>query len=187
MAVVVEGAIALIAIILAWLFGVPLRDQMPEDWASLAVAVSRGFIATVPMLLVFWWLVHSDWPTLRELRHQVDRLIGEMFPAASAGQLALVAALAGVGEELLFRGVLQTVLIWWTPPIVGVIFASLIFGLAHALSKVYFLLATLIGLFLGALTWYFDDLVAPVVAHGVYDFVALVYLCRSRVAPGVRD
>jgi uncharacterized protein len=182
MAVVVEGAIALVAVALAWLFGVPLRDQMPETGAKFAVAAARGLAATVPMLVVFWWLVHSDRATLRELRHQVDRLIGEMFPAASVGQLALVATLAGVGEELLFRGVLQTVLGWWATPIVGLVIASLLFGLAHALSRVYFLLAAVIGLYLGAFTWYFNDLVAPIVAHGVYDFVALVYSCRGRAS-----
>jgi membrane protease YdiL (CAAX protease family) len=178
-AVVVEGAISLVAVTLAWLFSVPLQDQMPKSGAALAAAIARGLAATMPMLAAFWWLLHSDRPTLRELRGQVNRLLGEMFPEASIGQLALVAALAGVGEELLFRGVLQTILGWWTTPIVGVITTSLLFGLAHALSKVYFLLAAVIGVYLGLLTWCFDDLIAPIVAHGVYDFVALVYLCRN--------
>jgi membrane protease YdiL (CAAX protease family) len=187
MAVIVEGGIALVAVFLAWVFGVPLRDQMPEFGTPLLAAFLRGLIATVPMLVVFWWLVNSQRQTFRDLRHQVDRLIGEMFPAASVGQLAFVAALAGVGEELLFRGVLQTILGWWTTPVVGIVIASLLFGLAHALSKTYFLLATVIGLFFGWLTLYFDDLVAPIVAHGVYDFVALMYLSRSRVATGIKD
>jgi membrane protease YdiL (CAAX protease family) len=178
MAVAVEGAIALVAVFLAWLFGVPLRDQFPQFGTPLIAPVVRGLIATLPMLSVFWWLVHSEWPAMRQLHQQVDRLIGEMFPAASVGQLALVAALAGVGEELLFRGVLQSIFGWWTTPMLGIAIASLLFGLAHALSKVYFLLAMVIGFYLGLLTWYFNDLVAPIVAHGVYDFVALVYLCR---------
>ena len=110
-----------------------------------------------------------------------------MFPAASVGQLALVATLAGVGEELLFRGVLQTILGWWMLPAASIVIASLLFGLAHALSKVYFLLATAIGLFLGGLTWYFNDLVAPIVAHAVYDFIALMYLTRSHVAAASKD
>jgi membrane protease YdiL (CAAX protease family) len=187
MAVVVEGAIALVAVFLAWLFGVSLRDQMPAFGSPFILAVTRGLVATLPMLAAFWWLVHSDWPVLRELRGQVDHLIGEMFPAASIGQLALVAALAGVGEELLFRGVLQTILGWWTTEVVGVVIASLLFGLAHALSKTYFLMATLIGLFLGSMTWYFKDLAAPIVAHAVYDFVALMYLCHSRTVTNINE
>jgi membrane protease YdiL (CAAX protease family) len=182
MAVAVEGLLALIATAAAWLFNVPVREQIPAFGSPLGWAIVRGVIATVPLLVMFWWLVHSDWPTLIELRRQVHALIGEMFPSASLGQLALVAALAGVGEELLFRGVLQTIFGWWTTPIVGLVMASIVFGLLHALSRVYFLLATIIGLCFGWMTWYYNDLVAPMVAHAFYDFVALVYLSRLRLS-----
>jgi len=180
MAVVVEGALALVAVALAWLFGVPLREQIPVFGAPLGWAVARGLLATAPMLAVFWWLVHSERPVFRELRRQVEWLIGEMFPSANMAQLALVAALAGVGEELLFRGTLQTIFGWWTTPVVGLVIASVLFGAMHALSKVYFILATVIGFCFGWMTWYYHDLVGPMVAHGVYDFVALMYLSRVR-------
>jgi membrane protease YdiL (CAAX protease family) len=182
MAVVVEGALAILAIGFAWLFSVPLREQFPATGEAAVWAVVRGLAATVPMLAMFWWLANSNRPALRELRQQVERLLGDMFPMATLGQLALVAALAGVGEELLFRGVLQTVFGRWTTPAAALVVVSLLFGLAHALSKIYFTFATVIGFFLGWLTWYFDDLLAPIVAHGVYDFAALVYLshaCRA--------
>jgi membrane protease YdiL (CAAX protease family) len=182
LAVVVEGVIALAAVLLAWIAGVPLREQMPQLGAPLGWALLRGLIATVPLLVMFWWIIHSSWPTLIELQQQVERLIGEMFPSASIGQLALVATLAGVGEELLFRGVLQTIFGWWTTPAIGVVITSLVFGLMHALSKPYFFLATAIGLCFGWMTWYYHDLVAPMVAHTLYDFVALVYLSRLRAS-----
>lgn len=180
MAVVVEGALALIAVALAWVCGVPLREQIPSSGAPLVWAIARGLITTLPMLAIFLWLVHSSWPVFRELREQVDVLLAEMFPSPSLGQLALVAVLAGVGEELLFRGTLQTLLSWLTTPVVGVLLASLLFGAMHALSRVYFALATLIGLVFGWMTLHYNDLVGPMVAHGVYDFVALVYLTRLR-------
>jgi hypothetical protein len=141
--------------------------------------VARGLVVTLPMLVVFWWLIQSHRPALRQLREQVEWLIGEMFPAASIGQFGLIALLAGVGEELLFRGVLQTLLGRWTTPIAGLLLTSLLFGVAHALSKLYFLLATLIGLCFGWLALHYNDLVAPIVAHSVYDFVALVYLSKA--------
>jgi membrane protease YdiL (CAAX protease family) len=180
MAVLVEGGLAVLAALLAWVFRVPLREQLPTFGQPLAWALARGLLVTLPMLAVFWWLVHSNRPTLRQLRQQVDWLIGEMFPTASLGQFALVALLAGVGEELLFRGVIQTKLIDWTTPVVGLVLTSLLFGLAHALSKLYFAMATAIGAAFGWMTWYYGDLVAPMVAHSVYDFVALMYISSSR-------
>jgi hypothetical protein len=125
--------------------------------------------------------MHWDRPTLRRLREQVQWLVGEMFPRATIGQFALVALLAGTGEELLFRGVFQSLLVDWTNPAAGLILTSLLFGAAHALSKLYFVLATLIGVCFGWLVLQYDDLVAPMVAHSVYDFVALVYLSKDRM------
>jgi membrane protease YdiL (CAAX protease family) len=176
MAVMVEGGLALVAVVLAWLFQIQIGERIAPWGTPLAWAVARGLGVTVPMLVIFWWLMHWDRPTLRQLREQVQWLIGEMFPDGHVGQFALVAVLAGVGEELLFRGVIQTLLVEWTNPIVGLLLASLVFGAAHALSKLYFALATLIGVCFGWLVLEYNDLVAPMVAHSVYDFVALVYI-----------
>jgi membrane protease YdiL (CAAX protease family) len=158
------------------------------------MAVARGLLATVPMLVAFWFLVHSKSLLVQQLREQVEWLVGEMFPMGNVSQFALVAALAGVGEELLFRGVVQTKLGEWTTPGIGLLLASLLFALAHALSTLYFLFAIVVGGFLGWLAMYYHDLVAPMVAHGLYDFIALVYLSRSsraarsaRAAMGMND
>jgi membrane protease YdiL (CAAX protease family) len=183
MAVVVEGGIAVAALAVAWLFGVSLRDMFPELGAPLIGAIARGLLATLPMLAIFWLLVNSNWPMMRQLREQVQWLIDEMFPSRSIAQFAMVAILAGVGEELLFRGALQSILGSWTSPVIGLTITSLLFGLAHALSKLYFLFAVAVGAFLGWMTLKYNDLVAPMVAHGVYDFLALAYLSRQKTQP----
>ncbi len=183
MAVVVEGGIAVLAVLLAWLFQVTLREQFAAWGRPLALAVGRGIVATIPMLCVFGTLVHAKNAELRQLREHVEWMVGEMFPRKSAAEFALVALLAGVGEELLFRGVLQAKLIGWTTPLAGLWLASLLFGLAHALSRLYFAFAVAVGLFLGWITFQYGDLVAPMVAHALYDFVALMYLSRARRRP----
>jgi membrane protease YdiL (CAAX protease family) len=180
MAVVVEGGIAVAALVVAWVFRVSLRDMFPELGAPLLSAILRGLLATLPMLVIFWLLVNSNWPMMRQLREQVQWLIDEMFPSRSIAQFAMVATLAGVGEELLFRGALQSILGSWTSSLIGLLITSLLFGLAHALSKLYFLFAVAVGAFLGWLTLQYNDLVAPMVAHGVYDFLALMYLSRQK-------
>jgi membrane protease YdiL (CAAX protease family) len=183
MAVVVEGGLAIAALVLAWLFRVNLRDMFPAAGPPLLSAILRGLLATLPMLAVFLLLVNSNWPMMRQMREQVQWLIDEMFPSRSIGQFAMIATLAGVGEELLFRGAMQSILANWTTPVIGLTITSVLFGLAHALSKLYFLFAVAVGAFFGWMTLSYNDLVSPMIAHGVYDFLALAYLSRRKTQP----
>ncbi|MEX2091273.1 MAG: CPBP family intramembrane glutamic endopeptidase [Pirellulales bacterium] len=180
LAVVVEGALGLAAIGLATLFGVPLREQFAATPAGLVTGALLGVAATLPMLAIFWWMLDARWTPLVELRRMVTQMVRELFPHASVVELAIVAVLAGVSEELLFRGALQTCVGKWTTPLVGLVVAGLVFGALHAVSRLYFVLATLIGVYLGWLLLQFDDLMVPIVAHGLYDFVALMYLTRKQ-------
>jgi membrane protease YdiL (CAAX protease family) len=179
MAVLVEGAIGLVAVGLAELFGISLREQFGANRAALVDGVVAGIAATLPMLALYWWLTVSTWPPLVELRETVVRMVRELFTNAKLPELATIAILAGVGEELLFRGVVQTGIGQLTNPAVGLVAGSVVFGALHAVSRLYFILATLIGLYLGWLLLEFGDLTVPIVAHALYDFVALTYLTRT--------
>jgi CAAX protease family protein len=178
LAIAAEGGLAALALLLAWIFGVRLRDQLPASPVDFSRAGTRGVVATLPLLATFWWLVHSAWPEARRLRQQVERLINELFPHASLVELAAIAVVAGVGEELLFRGVAQPLVARWTTPVAGLIIVSCIFGLFHAVSLLYFALAAVVGAYFGWLVLEFGDLVEPIVAHSLYDFLALAYLTR---------
>ena len=41
---------------------------------------------------------------------------------------------------------------------------------------IYFIAATCVGLYFGWLAMAYDDLIAPMIAHGLYDFIALTYV-----------
>ena len=98
-----------------------------------------------------------------------------------------IALLAGIGEELAFRGLLQGGLAHLiggpTGMLVGLTAAAILFALLHWLSATYALLAGLIGLYLGWLLIVSGNLLLPMTAHTVYDFVMLVYLVRIRRRP----
>jgi hypothetical protein len=86
----------------------------------------------------------------------------------------VIGAAAGVGEEVLFRGVLQ--------PLVGWPAASVLFGLAHMGGRAmapFAVWAAVMGGALGALAIATGGIVAPIVAHGVYDVLALAYVRRG--------
>jgi uncharacterized protein len=107
-----------------------------------------------------------------------------MFRDGQLVHLAIISVLAGLGEEMLFRGVIQAAVaqeiggprgMW-----LGLAVAAVLFGMLHLVTPTYAVLAALIGLYLGGLWLLCDNLLAPVTTHAVYDFVVLVYLVRGR-------
>jgi len=113
------------------------------------------------------WLVDG----VRAVYHDVLVPLFSRFDLLSA---IIVGVAAGIGEEWLFRGVVQ--------PFGGWIIASVLFGFAHVggRSMVAFgVWASGMGLALGALAHLTGGLTAPIVAHGVYDILALVYIRRG--------
>jgi hypothetical protein len=93
----------------------------------------------------------------RRLAEQLAALVGR----PSTGQIALLALSSGIAEEAFFRGALQ--------PRVGLVAASLLFGLAHFAPRRELLpwsaFSVVAGFLLGALFEGTGNLVAPIVAH----------------------
>jgi len=92
--------------------------------------------------------------------------------------LVLLSLLAGVGEELLFRGAIQGWLMAHTDPVTAVLGASVLFGLVHYVSFTYLLVATGLGLILGAAYALSESLALVMIWHAVYDMIALYCLLR---------
>ena len=67
----------------------------------------------------------------------------------TVADLALISLLAGLGEELLFRGLIQDGLVGWLGPWPALVLTSVLFGLMHPITPGYAVLATLAGAYLG--------------------------------------
>ena len=65
----------------------------------------------------------------------------------------------------------------------GLVLSSLCFGALHALCRVYFVWATLVGAAFGALALTIGSLVPAIVAHATYNFGALLVLRRAGADP----
>jgi len=158
----------------AWLLVPPAWEQMrwtPED-------VLKGVLASLPLLVVLVFLRQLNGGAVGRLNRTVDELLVPLFSPLPLWQFAVISALAGLGEELLFRGVLQPWLagamhLGW-----AICLTSVVFGLAHLITPFYGFLAAAVSVYLGWLAVEYENLVVPVVTHGVYDFVALVYLVK---------
>jgi len=63
---------------------------------------------------------------------------------------------------------------------------SLAFGLLHALTPAYFVLAALMGAYLGWLQMETGNLLVPIIVHWLYDALAF-WLLRRRFAADARE
>lgn len=182
-AIVFEGGVVVLALAICWYSGrwPPLASK---PWPENAMLLLWGVLATLPMLVGLIVLDRYPIGPLVELKHFVETHLTPLFVGLTLPQLALISLAAGVGEELLFRGLLQESLADWAgPPYgvwIGLIAAAIVFGACHWVTTTYAYLAALIGLYFGLLFIFTGDLLPPVVAHGLYDFVALIYLVKRK-------
>ncbi len=174
-----EGTLALFALALAWLAGIdPLADIHFELRAVLS-----GLLLTLPLYLVFVVSYHHATGPFSTIREFLVNTLGSYLSRCHWGQLAFLAAMAGIGEELLFRGVLQPWMeqAWGTWA--GLVISNIIFGMAHAITLLYALLAAMTGIYLGLCLDFHQErnLLIPIVVHGVYDFLAFMVVAKAYI------
>jgi uncharacterized protein len=174
LAVLFEGGLGVLACLIGWAAGLPPWEKLTWDLADAALGVA----ACLPMLTGFTFCVLVPLPPLARIREFMDRVVRPLFRDCTLADLALISLLAGLGEELFFRGLLQEALTGWLGPWPALTAVALLFGLLHPITPAYFVLASLAGAYLGAAYLATDNLLVPVIAHALYDFVALVYLLR---------
>ena len=185
LAIAVEGGLILVAWLAGW-----LMQQLPLATFTWDLRDALfGLAATLPMLALFfaclWWPVGP----IRPVQTFCDEVLRPMLAPCTLLDLAGISILAGFGEEMLFRGVFQAAFTFWIGNAwIGLLLTSVLFGLCHAITAAYLVLATLMGVYLGWLWQTSDNLLLVIVTHAVYDFIALVVLIRlRRSAPVSRD
>ena len=66
-----------------------------------------------------------------------------------------------------------------TVGIVSLIMSSIVFGLFHPITRLYIVLATLMGLYFGWLVLWTGNLLIPITAHAAYDAAQLLLTRRE--------
>ena len=162
-----EGILLVVACSASW------YAQLPLTFGDRATGVLSGVGAAVALAAVNLMLLRARgnrWPG-DSLRHVCSVIVRPLFEHVNAVQILTVSVLAGAAEELLFRGVLQ--------PLLGLPAASVIFGAVHVGGRGfigYGVWAACIGALFGWLMVATGGLLAPIVAHAVYDALALAYV-----------
>jgi uncharacterized protein len=180
-AVFIEGGLLAAASLLGWMI-----DRPPLRFFQWTLAaVLWGVLAALPLAALFFLLLRWPIGPFKRIQRFSEEVIRPLLAPCSVIDLLGISVLAGLGEEILFRGVFQEAFANWFNVWVGVIVASVLFGLVHAITFTYVLLATLMGAYLGCVwLWADQNLLVIVITHALYDFVALVWLLRG---PGAAE
>jgi membrane protease YdiL (CAAX protease family) len=185
LALAFEGGLGAAALFIGWLIGhwpAIGMSAASDSTAGQVTAIAWGLVATLPLIALLVLLDRFPIGPLKELQKIAHEFIARLFAGASVLQLAIVSLAAGLGEELLFRGLVQAGLSAWIGGKYGawiaLAIASLVFGVCHWLNTTYAVLAALAGLYFGLLLLATGSLWTPAIAHAAYDFIALVYLVR---------
>jgi len=161
------GALFGIALLWAALGGFDLRYASPEAAArgpaplrdALAGALAAGVVI----------LASGEFTRRTRMGDALARALASVLGPLRHSECWLLAVVSGIAEESLFRGALQ--------PRVGLVLASLLFGLAHFAPRRDLLPWTVFsvaaGFLLGALFERTGNLIAPVVAHTLINGINL--------------
>jgi len=171
-AVWVEGGLAIIAIIAGFFAGLHYWDHC---WCN-SETIWQIALGLLPFLVGYYLLQALPFSGFRRMDQLVRELFRQYMGQLNLCQLALIAALAGIGEELLFRGLFQLGMSGFFNVWLAILITSLIFGLAHALTPTYFFFAFLASLYLGFLFEHTGNLIVPIAVHALYDFAVFLYI-----------
>lgn len=161
-----------------WLWAGAVGRRDPGAWFPadhwLAAAIFGGLAGTAFALAVGALLDYL--PAFQRIEQMLQSVL-DMDALQWRDALAF-GLLAGIPEEILFRGAMQAA---WGWPLTAVVF-----GAVHAISPAYFVYATVAGALLGGLAIWSGGLWAPMAAHIMIDttmFALLIYRWR-RTARG---
>lgn len=193
-AVLFESALAVVALVLGWAMGPSARQFVPElDWdqiGTLVAGVAQGLVAAIPILIAIELIRRVPWEPILELERLTDDHMIRSLLKLQPSELIVISLCAGIGEELLFRGWLM----YWIADgltlavpdvsaqvvlILALVASSVVFGFFHPITRLYIVLATLMGIYFGALVIWTGNLLVPIVAHAAYDAAQLLITRRE--------
>jgi membrane protease YdiL (CAAX protease family) len=151
-----------------WVATFSLRSA---PWPALVGATMVG-VGLVPVVDLLGVLQSQVWPASPEvLKEQLGRFTPPLLARPVLTVLA-IGVLAGVCEEILYRGPIQAALVRRLPARAALLIAAALFAGAHMQAH-GFPIRTLLGLVLGYVVWRGGSIFPAMLLHGVYDMAQL--------------
>lgn len=177
LAALFEGGLIALAFFLGWLVEVDPLQSFAWEWKAAA----WGAAAAVPLFWLFLFSQQFPVGPLQPIKRFLVETLGPPLSSCRWYDLVGLAVLVGFSEELLFRGLVQPWFEGWWGWRTALVATNMIFGLAHSITPLYAVVAGLTGVYLSLLL---DvpaerNLLAPVVTHGLYDYLAFLLVVRA--------
>lgn len=175
-AAVLEGILLATAFLLGWLMSFSPTQDLSWNPTDLGL----GLLATVPLLLVLLAMFILPGSGIQGIREFMRDTLGPLLARCRVIDLFFLAVLAGLCEEVLFRGFLFGWISQYNRTF-AVMICNLIFGMAHCVTPLYGFLAAMAGLYLTALVAVdpSPNLLIPITTHTVYDFIAFLVVVHD--------
>ncbi|MCH2210979.1 MAG: CPBP family intramembrane metalloprotease [Fuerstiella sp.] len=173
---VTEGLMLLAAFFLGWLMEFHPTEDLYWNWIDLGY----GLLSTLPMLFVLIAMLLLPGSGIRGIREFLRDTLGPFLSGCRIIDLLLLAVLAGVCEEVLFRGFVYGYVRQFNQGL-AILICNMAFGLAHLVTPLYAFLAAIAGLYLTALVAVdpSPNLLIPITAHAGYDFVVFLFVVHE--------
>lgn len=165
-----EGTLALIGLAGGAWSGLPWAAFVRPDLRSILIGAAGG-VGLFLMHLILFFPGGERNPFYRYIYKPFRDNLLVRLPSFTVEDILFISIMSGLGEEILFRGWIQTQL--------GIVVASVLFGLIHIWGKEgigYGIYAIGMGFLLGYLFQFTGSLWAPVLAHTINNFIGLYAL-----------
>jgi len=176
-----QALLIVISAVLAKLLNIP-NLGLGLGFACSSNAIVQGLQWTVPLFATagIMKVVEPYSPALQGVTEATQRSVLAVMgkrrrPLYALLVSLLLGAVAGIGEEWLFRGLFQTALTAKFSGGVALAISGIVFGLLHAVTPLYAFLAGAASVFFGYLYNTTGNLAVPMICHAVYDVGALMW------------
>ena len=168
-------------------FALSLFSGYPKNVGDLSFfVVAQGALYGTIIFIFFMLLGRFFMDRLLSYKNIMIEL-RSVFSELTWPMIVTLSVMAGVSEELLFRGVIQNYVISVSNPFIGVLVSAFIFGLMHFYSRIYVLLTFVAGLIIGYIYYQTQSLALIVSLHIVYDILAFASLVKYPHLLGFND
>lgn len=173
---VLQQSLFLAAGIGLWLWsGGTLLDFLRPGWEALGLGIALA--VGLMTLLATCFLPRPR--LLERIVHEQGRGLFSTHRPWGFGAILIISAAAGIGEEALFRGGIQTLLGVYLPAWGAILLTTILFAVAHPGSRQFMGFIAAVSLALGLAYHWSGSLMTVMVAHALFDVLGCLWAQRE--------